>query len=133
MPYVFELTVALDFRSLSVTKWIHLLHGDDGIKECFRRMFTLLSPGGRLILEPQPWKSYHKRKFTSEVTAANYQKIQLRPKDFPKFLVETVGFEKCDFLQVCQTSAKGFRRPIYVVQKKAQSVEASENGESAKQ
>jgi 7SK snRNA methylphosphate capping enzyme len=103
--------------SFSVTKWIHLFHGDEGIKKVFAKIYELLSPGGRLVLEPQPWKSYHKRKFTSEVTAANYPKIQLRPKDFPKYLVETVGFRSCEFLEVCQTSAKGFRRPVYVAQK----------------
>ncbi|KAG7380789.1 hypothetical protein PHYPSEUDO_006790 [Phytophthora pseudosyringae] len=101
----------------SVTKWIHLFHGDEGIKKVFAKIYELLVPGGRLILEPQPWKSYHKRKFTSEVTAANYPKIQLRPKDFPKHLVETVGFRSCEFLEVCQTSSKGFRRPVYVAQK----------------
>ncbi|KAJ0395475.1 hypothetical protein P43SY_004738 [Pythium insidiosum] len=104
-----------------VTKWIHLFHGDDGIKSVFQRLHDLLAPGGRLILEPQPWKSYHKRKFTSAVTAANYDKIQLRPKDFPTFLVETVGFKSCVFLQVCQTSSRGFRRPVYVVEKKSSS------------
>ncbi|GAB9474479.1 RNA methyltransferase [Globisporangium polare] len=101
----------------SVTKWIHLFHGDDGIKGVFAQIHQLLAPGGRFIVEPQPWKSYHKRKFTSEVTAANYQKIELRPKDFPAFLVDTIGFKKCTFLQVCRTSANGFRRPVYVVEK----------------
>ncbi|KAK1943995.1 putative RNA methyltransferase At5g51130 [Phytophthora citrophthora] len=101
----------------SVTKWIHLFHGDEGIKKVFTKIFELLAPGGRLILEPQPWKSYHKRKFTSEVTAANYPKIQLRPKDFPKHLTESVGFRTCELLEICQTSSKGFRRPVYVAQK----------------
>ncbi|KAF4319847.1 hypothetical protein BBO99_00004928 [Phytophthora kernoviae] len=101
----------------SVTKWIHLFHGDEGIKKVFVKIYELLAPGGRLILEPQPWKSYHKRKFTSDITAANYPKIQLRPKDFPTHLVEMVGFRSCEFLEVCQTSAKGFRRPVYVALK----------------
>ncbi|TMW63872.1 hypothetical protein Poli38472_014832 [Pythium oligandrum] len=64
---------------------------DEGIQKAFRLFYDLLAPGGRLILEPQPWKSYHKRKFTSETTEVNYSKIQLRPKEFPTFLVETVG------------------------------------------
>ncbi|KAL3658600.1 hypothetical protein V7S43_016484 [Phytophthora oleae] len=101
----------------SVTKWIHLFHGDEGIKKVFTKIYELLAPGGRLILEPQPWKSYHKRKFTSEVTAANYPKIQLRPKDFPKHLTESVGFRTCELLEICQTSSNGFRRPVYVAQK----------------
>uniref|UniRef100_A0AAV1U1X2 RNA methyltransferase n=1 Tax=Peronospora matthiolae TaxID=2874970 RepID=A0AAV1U1X2_9STRA len=101
----------------SVTKWIHLFHGDEGVKKVFAKIYELLTPGGRLIVEPQPWKSYHKRKFTSDVTAANYPKIQLRPKDFPKYLVDIVGFRSCELLEVCQTSSNGFRRPVYVAQK----------------
>ena len=102
---------------MSVTKWIHLFHGDEGLQLVFKKLFELLASGGHLILEPQPWKSYHKRKFTSETTAANYAKIQMRPKDFPTYLVETIGFKTCTFLQVCQTSGHGFRRPMYLLEK----------------
>ncbi|CCI50316.1 unnamed protein product [Albugo candida] len=102
---------------LSVTKWIHLLHGDEGIRVLFRKIYSLLKPGGRLILEPQTWKSYHKRKFTSAKTEANYGRIQLRPKDFPLCLIDEIGFKSSEFIRVCQTSSKGFRRPIYVIQK----------------
>ncbi|KAI9917457.1 hypothetical protein PsorP6_012431 [Peronosclerospora sorghi] len=108
---------AIGKTCVGVTKWIHLFHGDEGIKKVFAKIYELLTPGGRFILEPQPWKSYHKRKFTSEITAANYSKIQLRPKDFPKYLIDTIGFRSCDFLEVCRTSSRGFRRPVYVAQK----------------
>ncbi|VEL26415.1 unnamed protein product [Protopolystoma xenopodis] len=50
--------------AFSVTKWIHLNHGDAGLMRFFRRAFNLLKPGGHLILEPQPISSYRRTRFT---------------------------------------------------------------------
>ncbi|NXN92617.1 MEPCE enzyme, partial [Rhinopomastus cyanomelas] len=44
---------------LSLTK---LNWGDEGLKRLFRRLYRHLRPGGLLLLEPQPWASYRKRK-----------------------------------------------------------------------
>ena len=48
--------------ALSLTKWIHLNWGDVGIKRFFQKVYRHLRPGGRFILEPQPFSSYSKRK-----------------------------------------------------------------------
>ena len=43
---------------LSVSKWVHLNGGDEALQALFARVWRLLAPGGRFLLEPQPWRSY---------------------------------------------------------------------------
>jgi 7SK snRNA methylphosphate capping enzyme len=53
--------------SLSVTKWVHLNWGDDGLITLFSKIWRLLQPGGIFVMEPQPWKSYENNRRVSEV------------------------------------------------------------------
>ena len=48
--------------ALSLSKWIHLNWGDTGIKRFFKKVYRHLRPGGKFILEPQPFNSYSKKK-----------------------------------------------------------------------
>eukprot|EP00743_Colponemidia_sp_Colp-15_P014178 GILK01016709.1.p1 GENE.GILK01016709.1~~GILK01016709.1.p1 ORF type:complete len:451 (+),score=36.95 GILK01016709.1:39-1391(+) len=104
-------------QCLSVTKWIHFNWGDEGIKRVFHKVFSMLKPRGRFLLEPQPWKSYKKKYALTETTKRNYRGIELRPDDFPKFLIEEVGFRSYETLHSSDRGSKGFDRPIYLFRK----------------
>ncbi len=43
-----------------MTKWVHLNRGDAGLQALFASFHNALAPGGLLLLEPQPWRSYRK-------------------------------------------------------------------------
>lgn len=65
---------------MSVTKWIHFHHGDDGIRAVFAKIARALTRGGRLILEPQPWKTYKKKAGITEEIKKTYKEITLRSR-----------------------------------------------------
>ncbi|EGT48306.1 hypothetical protein CAEBREN_02669 [Caenorhabditis brenneri] len=100
--------------ALSITKWIHLNWGDDGMRRFFKRAYAQLHPGGRFIIEPQLFESYRKRAKMNEDLKANYSKIEFKPEDFEMWLIETVGFESVEKLGVSGAKSKGFERPIDV-------------------
>ncbi|KAM4747578.1 7SK snRNA methylphosphate capping enzyme [Rhinophrynus dorsalis] len=109
---------------LSVTKWVHLNWGDDGLKRMFRRIYRHLNPGGILILEPQPWSSYGKRKKLTESIYKNFCKISFRPNQFTAYLLSPeVGFSSYELIATPFTQSKGFRRPVYAFHKSRLTVE----------
>lgn len=104
--------------AFSITKWIHLQHGDEGIKRFFARVYSLLNPNGVFILEPQPWSSYTK----SKTQSSQAKEIQFRPEHFVEYLCsEEIGFKRHVLLRgVNRDNAdnkedvnNGFNRPIY--------------------
>ncbi|XP_076364937.1 LOW QUALITY PROTEIN: 7SK snRNA methylphosphate capping enzyme-like [Tachypleus tridentatus] len=103
---------------LSLTKWIHLNWGDEGLKRVFQRMYAQLRPGGRVILEAQAWKSYARKKKLTETIFKNYQNIKFRPEQFNEYLLsKEVGFSTCTLVDMPAHPSKGFCRPIYVFTK----------------
>ncbi|KAL3685073.1 hypothetical protein R1sor_003095 [Riccia sorocarpa] len=100
---------------LSMTKWVHLNWGDDGLVRLFAKIFRILRPGGTLILEPQPWKSYQRKAGVCEATRANYNSIQLRPLHFTEILLDKIGFRS--YRQVSTAvpgSTAGFDRSLFL-------------------
>ncbi|GAA5939096.1 class I SAM-dependent methyltransferase [Sporobolomyces koalae] len=46
--------------AFSITKWIHLHRLNPGLLTFFKKCFNSLNPGGRLVLEPQPFSTYQR-------------------------------------------------------------------------
>lgn len=52
----------------SISKWIHLNSADEGLKQFFHRVHSVLKSGGTFVLEPQPWSSYPKARRMDQVS-----------------------------------------------------------------
>ncbi|GAB4839063.1 hypothetical protein Ancab_028592 [Ancistrocladus abbreviatus] len=103
---------------LSVTKWVHLNWGDEGLIRLFAKMWRLLHPGGILVLEPQPWKSYCSKRLVTETAAVNFQKITCYPKYFQEILLDKIGFRSVENAASRIPGTKtGFNRPVLVFRK----------------
>ncbi|KAJ1921406.1 hypothetical protein H4219_000723 [Mycoemilia scoparia] len=91
----------------SITKWVHLNHGDDGIRQFFQKVYDSLAPGGIFLLEPQNWDGYSKRSRISPAMKSNYDSIKLKPDQFESYLLGDVGFVRSEYLGTPETLAKG--------------------------
>ncbi|KAK4280918.1 hypothetical protein QN277_012471 [Acacia crassicarpa] len=103
---------------MSVTKWIQLNWGDDGLLKLFAKTWKMLQPGGVFVLEPQPWKSYENSRGVSETSAINYRNIMFRPEKFQEILLDKVGFRTVeDVTSELSRTKTGFDRPVLVFKK----------------
>ncbi|KVI01244.1 probable RNA methyltransferase At5g51130 [Cynara cardunculus var. scolymus] len=103
---------------LSVSKWIHLNWGDEGLITLFSKVWRLLQPGGVFILEPQPWKSYVSNRQVSEVATTNYKNLEIFPERFQEILLDKIGFREIENLSSSLSGSKiGFNRPVLALRK----------------
>lgn len=132
--------------ALSITKWIHLNALNAGLLAFFQRCHRSLRPGGKLVLEPQPFASYAQSARMSDQLKANLDILRggageggdakkegeeggtgedagreergwrEEDGDFERVLLHVVGFERRERLG--ETGEKGFRRPVDVYYKK---------------
>jgi len=100
----------------SMTKWIHFNHGDVGIRNLFRRCLKRLKPGGFLVLEPQDWKSYLKKRFLTSEIRETVRGIGLKPEDFGEFLLG-LGFKHLGKLDPPKDGPSCFKRTVYIYQR----------------
>lgn len=100
---------------LSVVKWIHLHHGDEGLLQLFALIYDLLTENGILIFEYQTWQSYKNSRNTSKVAKANFDLIQLRPEHFETTLVSTQFTVLARHYTEVQSNV--LRRPLLILRK----------------
>ncbi|KAF2657252.1 S-adenosyl-L-methionine-dependent methyltransferase [Lophiostoma macrostomum CBS 122681] len=99
--------------ALSVIKWIHLEHLDEGLVRFFRKCASSLASGGYFIVELQPWESYEKaiRPNTAPHFQANFQKLKYRPETSFTELLQEQGLDIC-------TTSEALPRRIIVYRKR---------------
>ena len=80
--------------ALSVIKWIHLEHLDEGLRTFFKKCATCLRSGGYLAVELQTWDSYEKavRPNHSPHFSENLKQLVYRPETSFDGLLEEHGF-----------------------------------------
>ncbi|KMZ73526.1 putative RNA methyltransferase [Zostera marina] len=99
---------------LSVSKWIHLNWGDDGLITFFVKVWQILRPGGIFLFEPQPWESYQKNNRVSEIARANFRNILFTPDVFQEMLLDKIGFRYVENVtEKLPDTVAGFERPIF--------------------
>eukprot|EP00826_Nyctotherus_ovalis_P045680 TRINITY_DN5079_c0_g4_i1.p1 TRINITY_DN5079_c0_g4~~TRINITY_DN5079_c0_g4_i1.p1 ORF type:complete len:334 (+),score=93.29 TRINITY_DN5079_c0_g4_i1:67-1068(+) len=103
---------------LSTAKWVHLHYGDVGIKALFYKVYRTLNEGGIFVFEPQPWKSYKKKKHLDETMKKQYKEIRFFPNQFEDFLVSMIGFRLIEKAVPEESVKTGYNsRPLFILQK----------------
>ena len=134
-PSSFDLVLCL-----SVTKWVHLCYGDQGIEDLFKIFSEILRPGGILVLEYQERNSYKLSSKKEELQRMKMKDqkefrylarlvvslffffltplllllflLRIQPGDFEGLLTTNHGFL---FLDECKESATTFKnRPMKI-------------------
>ncbi|UPX21286.1 uncharacterized protein EKO05_0011476 [Ascochyta rabiei] len=83
--------------ALSVIKWIHLEHLDEGLRAFFSKCASCLRSGGFLVIELQAWNSYEKavRPNHSPHFSENLKQLVYRPETSFDGLLEEHSLRLC--------------------------------------
>jgi 7SK snRNA methylphosphate capping enzyme len=79
---------------LSLTKWVQMNFGDEGIYKLFEICKQVLRVGGRIVLESQKYKSYGKLVQGCARFQLVYPTIKVRPEQYDKILTQELGLMK---------------------------------------
>ena len=78
--------------ALSVVKWIHLTHGDTGLRRFFEKVAADVRPWGYFLLEPQDWESYGRAVRKNPALRGMFEEIKVRPGEGMEGLIVECGF-----------------------------------------
>lgn len=74
--------------SLSLTKWIQIHHGDQGLLHLLDLFAQLIVPGGLLLLEPHGPSSFKRTKDFPALVQQRIRTLQLKPDQLPALLAQ---------------------------------------------
>ncbi|KAF1942810.1 Bin3-domain-containing protein [Clathrospora elynae] len=83
--------------ALSVIKWIHLEHHDEGLRIFFAKCASSLKSGGYLIIELQGWNSYEKAVRSNHAPhfEQTFRELKYRPETSFDRLLRDEGLHLC--------------------------------------
>ena len=120
----FAQTDVLEFRPerefgtvmcLSVSKWVHLNHGDAGLLRLFDALYAATEPQGFLVFEYQRWQSYKNSRNVSLAGRTNFDRLAMRPEDFAGVLARR-GWRVVERFNEEDAGCR-LTRPLLVLQK----------------
>lgn len=101
----------------SVTLWVHLNHGDDGLKTFLQ---LLANSGDYMLIEAQPWKCYRtavrRAKRANQAPFEHYANLTIRG-NVTEF-IDTFLREQCNMVKVSDLGTTQWSRQIILYSKK---------------
>lgn len=101
----------------SITMWIHLNHGDEGLEEFLRKACDLSE---MVVIEPQPWKCYRNAsRRLRRVKSEDFPLLkELKYSGNPTQHIEDILTRLCDFQKVTITACNDWGRTLLIYERK---------------
>lgn len=96
----------------SITMWIHLNHGDDGLKKFLRYIAGISEV---LVIEPQPWKCY--KTAVKRMKQQNFlfpQFSKLKHKQNIEHEIESYLINECNLTKIVESEKTKWERKILI-------------------
>jgi SAM-dependent methyltransferase len=104
----------------SITMWVHLNHGDEGLEEFLRKACDLAE---MIVIEPQPWRCY--RKAARRLRRAGLEDFPLLNKlKYTGDMIKHIGnilTRLCGFQKVTISAGNKWGRMVLIYERKQQS------------